>query len=85
MIEDRTLPKSNSLKASTGADLGSTPYNEMYSSADVGRAHYLRYTQWLSDQPPERLAQKRAEAEARQRDYAKKRPLALVRSSRLLC
>jgi uncharacterized circularly permuted ATP-grasp superfamily protein len=36
----------------------------MYSSDDVGRAHYLRYTQWLKDQPAERLAQKRAEADA---------------------
>ncbi len=40
------------------------PYNEMFSSEDVGRAHYLRYTQWLQEQPAERLAQKRAEADA---------------------
>ncbi len=28
------------------------------------RAHYLRYAQWLTHQPAERLAQKRAEADA---------------------
>ena len=44
--------------------MASKPYNEMYSSEDVGRAHYLRYTQWLQEQPAERLAQKRAEADA---------------------
>ncbi len=33
-------------------------------SEGAGRAHYLRYTQWLSSQPAERLAQKRAEADA---------------------
>ena len=33
-------------------------------SEGAGRAHYLRYAQWLSEQPAERLAQKRAEADA---------------------
>ncbi len=36
----------------------------MHSSEGTGRAHYLRYSQWLADQLPERLAQKRAEADA---------------------
>src|SRR5258706_3001524 len=30
----------------------------------TSRAHYLRYSQWLTHQPAERLAQKRAEADA---------------------
>ena len=30
----------------------------------AARAHYLRYSQWLNQQPAERLAQKRAEADA---------------------
>src|SRR6202022_4678168 len=30
----------------------------------AARAHYLRYSQWLTEQPAERLAQKRAEADA---------------------
>src|SRR5471032_3146263 len=36
----------------------------MYLKGGAGRAHYLRYAQWLEDQPVERLAQKRAEADA---------------------
>jgi uncharacterized circularly permuted ATP-grasp superfamily protein len=36
----------------------------MHSSEGTGRAHYLRYSRWLADQLPERLAQKRAEADA---------------------
>jgi uncharacterized circularly permuted ATP-grasp superfamily protein len=36
----------------------------MHSSEGAGRAHYRRYSKWLSDQLPERLAQKRAEADA---------------------
>jgi uncharacterized circularly permuted ATP-grasp superfamily protein len=44
--------------------VGNPPYNEMHSSEGTGRAHYLRYSQWLADQLPERLAQKRAEADA---------------------
>src|ERR1700727_1558154 len=30
----------------------------------TGRAHYQRYTKWLDEQPADRLAQKRAEADA---------------------
>ena len=41
-----------------------TPYNEMYFREGAGRAHYLRYSQWLGEQPADRLAQKRAEADA---------------------
>jgi uncharacterized circularly permuted ATP-grasp superfamily protein len=44
--------------------LGSTPYNEMYLGERRLRAHYQRYAQWLANQPAERLAQKRAEADA---------------------
>ena len=40
-----------------------TPYNEMYFREGAGRAHYLRYSQWLGEQPADRLAQKRAEAQ----------------------
>src|SRR6201995_3461782 len=36
----------------------------MYLQEGVGRAHYLRYEQWLESQPADRLAQKRAEADA---------------------
>src|SRR5271168_4476477 len=47
-----------------GGYLASKPYNEMYVKEGAARAHYLRYSQWLADQPAERLAQKRAEADA---------------------
>ena len=47
-----------------GGYLGNQPYNEMYSSEGAGRSHYLRYSEWLKVQPTERLAQKRAEADA---------------------
>ena len=40
------------------------PYNEMYIGDSAARPHYLRYAQWLTDQAPERLTQKRAEADA---------------------
>src|ERR1700744_2304198 len=36
----------------------------MYLAGGEGRAHYLRYEQWLNNQPADRLAQKRAEADA---------------------
>ena len=36
----------------------------MYPSEGAARAHYQRYTEWLGNQPAERLAQKRAEADA---------------------
>src|SRR5450432_813760 len=44
--------------------MANTPYNEMYLRQGAGRAHYLRYAQWLGEQPAERLTQKRAEADA---------------------
>src|SRR6202142_4225357 len=44
--------------------MANTPYNEMYWRQVAGRAHYLRYAQWLGEQPADRLAQKRAEADA---------------------
>jgi uncharacterized circularly permuted ATP-grasp superfamily protein len=48
-----------------GVYLGSsTPYNEMYPEGGAARSHYRRYAEWLSTQPVERLAQKRAEADA---------------------
>src|SRR5271170_7707929 len=36
----------------------------MYLGERAARSHYLRYAQWLNDQPEERLTQKRAEADA---------------------
>src|ERR1700722_7264869 len=47
-----------------GGFLASKPYNEMYSGESAARPHYLRYAQWLTGQPADRLAQKRAEADA---------------------
>jgi uncharacterized circularly permuted ATP-grasp superfamily protein len=47
-----------------GGILGSTPYNELFLDAGAARPHYSRYSEWLSDQPADRLAQKRAEADA---------------------
>jgi len=44
--------------------LGNEPYNEMYPGDGAARAHYQRYAAWLATQPAERLAQKRAEADA---------------------
>ncbi|HEV7356416.1 MAG TPA: circularly permuted type 2 ATP-grasp protein [Steroidobacteraceae bacterium] len=41
-----------------------TPYDEIYLREGAVRAHYLRYAQWLGGQPEDRLAQKRAEADA---------------------
>jgi uncharacterized circularly permuted ATP-grasp superfamily protein len=46
------------------AYLGIKPYDEMYSSEGSGRGHYQRYAQWLDQQPADRLANKRAEADA---------------------
>ena len=40
------------------------PYDEMYFSDGTTRPHYLSYDHWLKEQPAERLAQKRAEADA---------------------
>ena len=39
-------------------------YNEMTDAAGKVRAHYASYANWLAEMPPERLAQKRAEADA---------------------
>ena len=36
----------------------------MYQGGESARSHYRRYAQWFSDQPEQRLAQKRAEADA---------------------
>jgi len=36
----------------------------MYLSDGVTQPHYLSYSQWLNDQPADRLDQKRAEADA---------------------
>jgi uncharacterized circularly permuted ATP-grasp superfamily protein len=36
----------------------------MYPSEGTARSHYLKYSEWLAVQPAERLAQKRAEADA---------------------
>src|ERR1700685_3192354 len=47
-----------------GGILGSTPYNELFFEPGAARPHYSRYSEWLSDQPADRLAQKRAEADA---------------------
>jgi uncharacterized circularly permuted ATP-grasp superfamily protein len=47
-----------------GDRLATAPYNEMYPSEGTARAHYQRYAEWLAAQPAERLAQKRAEADA---------------------
>ena len=44
--------------------MGNEPYNEMYPGDGAARAHYQRYAAWLATQPAERLAQKRAEADA---------------------
>jgi len=38
-------------------------YNEMYRGSGEVRPHYAEYAQWLAATPPERIAQKRAEAD----------------------
>ncbi len=53
--------RSNSMM---GGFLGTKPYNEMTLGDGAARAHYQRYSQWLTRQPADRLAQKRAEADA---------------------
>ena len=40
------------------------PYDEMLASTGAARTHYRRYDEWLQSQPADRLAQKRAEADA---------------------
>jgi uncharacterized circularly permuted ATP-grasp superfamily protein len=54
----------NSLCSQQGERLSNIPYNEMYLSDGTTRPHYLSYDHWLKEQPAERLAQKRAEADA---------------------
>ena len=44
--------------------MGGKSYNEMYRTDGTARSHYLRYGDWLKQQPADRLAQKRAEADA---------------------
>ena len=39
-------------------------YDEMLDSGSIPRPHCRRYCDWLNEQPPQRLAQKRAEADA---------------------
>jgi uncharacterized circularly permuted ATP-grasp superfamily protein len=43
--------------------LAGAPYNEIYLGSGECRAHYARYARWLVNQPADRLAQKRAEAD----------------------
>ena len=38
-------------------------YNEMYAADGGVRSHYADYAEWLKGMPPERIAQKRAEAD----------------------
>ncbi len=40
------------------------PYDEMLAIDGAARTHYRRYDEWLQSQPADRLAQKRAEADA---------------------
>ena len=51
-------------RSSGGGLLDKKPYNEMYLEQVAARSHYLRYAEWLGSQPADRLAQKRAEADA---------------------
>ncbi len=44
--------------------LAGTPYDEMYLGNDAARPHYRHYAEWLAKQAPDRLTQKRAEADA---------------------
>ena len=41
----------------------SSIYDEMNGADGTVRAHYARYQKWLAETPPERIAQKRAEAD----------------------
>ena len=40
------------------------PYDEMFDAEGLPRQHCRQYCEWLQEQPFERLAQKRAEADA---------------------
>ena len=42
----------------------------MYGASGAVRSHYLRYEEWLANQPSDRLAQKRAEADVLFHRYA---------------
>ena len=44
--------------------MANLPFNEMYLENAAARPHYQSYDQWLKEQPADRLAQKRAEADA---------------------
>jgi uncharacterized circularly permuted ATP-grasp superfamily protein len=47
-----------------GGEVRGEPYDEMLDAAGAPRAHCAAYCSWLAAQPAERLAQKRAEADA---------------------
>ena len=40
------------------------PYDEMFDAEGSPRPHCRHYCGWLDEQPPERMVQKRAEADA---------------------
>jgi uncharacterized circularly permuted ATP-grasp superfamily protein len=44
--------------------VGSRSYDEMYRTDGTARSQYVRYGEWLEHQPADRLARKRAEADA---------------------
>ncbi|MHB8815327.1 MAG: circularly permuted type 2 ATP-grasp protein [Steroidobacteraceae bacterium] len=52
------------LDSGAGGKVRAGPYNEMLDGDGAARAHCAAYCSWLSAQPAERLAQKRAEADA---------------------
>jgi uncharacterized circularly permuted ATP-grasp superfamily protein len=52
------------LDCSAGGEVRGEPYDEMLDAAGAPRAHCAAYCSWLAAQPAERLAQKRAEADA---------------------
>jgi uncharacterized circularly permuted ATP-grasp superfamily protein len=52
------------LDSRAGGEVRGQPYDEMLDAAGAPRAHCAAYCSWLAAQPAERLAQKRAEADA---------------------
>jgi uncharacterized circularly permuted ATP-grasp superfamily protein len=48
---------------STSGIVKTTPYNEMHGHDGQVREHYRAFDEWLDSMPPERVAQKRAEAD----------------------
>ena len=54
----------NSLSSAPGGFWATNRITKCISVDGAARSHYLRYAQWLTSQPAERLAQKRAEADA---------------------